>query len=119
MIGRAVRWLDTRTGTAPLVRKTLRYLFPDHWSFLLGEVALFQERRPGVLANCRQMGVVAGEIGKNARSVAVGPADLIWKAFLHGSQGSQPEQERAFRRLLLRHAVPVPRHLFRCLIASA
>jgi len=36
-----VRFLDQRTGTAPLARKTLRYLFPDHWSFLLGEVALY------------------------------------------------------------------------------
>jgi ubiquinol-cytochrome c reductase cytochrome b subunit len=36
-----VRVLDQRTGTAPLVRKSLRYLFPDHWSFLLGEVALY------------------------------------------------------------------------------
>ncbi|HEY2543162.1 MAG TPA: cytochrome b N-terminal domain-containing protein [Gaiellaceae bacterium] len=41
MIRRTVRWIDTRTATAPLVRKTLRYLFPDHWSFLLGEVALY------------------------------------------------------------------------------
>jgi ubiquinol-cytochrome c reductase cytochrome b subunit len=36
-----VRFLDQRSGTAPLLRKTLRYLFPDHWSFLLGEVALY------------------------------------------------------------------------------
>jgi quinol---cytochrome-c reductase cytochrome b subunit len=36
-----VRFLDQRTGTAPFLRKTLRYLFPDHWSFLLGEVALY------------------------------------------------------------------------------
>jgi ubiquinol-cytochrome c reductase cytochrome b subunit len=36
-----VRFVDQRTGTAPIVRKTLRYLFPDHWSFLLGEVALY------------------------------------------------------------------------------
>jgi ubiquinol-cytochrome c reductase cytochrome b subunit len=36
-----VRWVDQRTGTAPFLRKTLRYLFPDHWSFLLGEVALY------------------------------------------------------------------------------
>jgi ubiquinol-cytochrome c reductase cytochrome b subunit len=36
-----VRVLDQRTGTAPFLRKTLRYLFPDHWSFLLGEVALY------------------------------------------------------------------------------
>ena len=41
MIRRAVRYLDTRTASTPLVRKTLRYLFPDHWSFLLGEVALY------------------------------------------------------------------------------
>jgi len=37
----AVRFVDRRSGTAPLLRKTLRYLFPDHWSFLLGEVALY------------------------------------------------------------------------------
>jgi ubiquinol-cytochrome c reductase cytochrome b subunit len=41
MIRRLVRFVDQRTGTAPLVRKSLRYLFPDHWSFLLGEVALY------------------------------------------------------------------------------
>jgi ubiquinol-cytochrome c reductase cytochrome b subunit len=41
MISRTVRFLDQRTGTAPFVRKALRYLFPDHWSFLLGEVALY------------------------------------------------------------------------------
>jgi ubiquinol-cytochrome c reductase cytochrome b subunit len=41
VIRKLVRYLDQRTGTAPLVRKTLRYLFPDHWSFLLGEVALY------------------------------------------------------------------------------
>ena len=38
---RAVRWVDQRTASAPLLRKALRYLFPDHWSFLLGEVALY------------------------------------------------------------------------------
>jgi ubiquinol-cytochrome c reductase cytochrome b subunit len=41
VIRRAVRFLDQRTGTAPLLKKTLRYVFPDHWSFLLGEVALY------------------------------------------------------------------------------
>ena len=41
MIRKLVRFLDQRSGTAPLLRKTLRYLFPDHWSFLLGEVALY------------------------------------------------------------------------------
>jgi ubiquinol-cytochrome c reductase cytochrome b subunit len=41
MIRKTVRFLDQRTGTAPFLRKTLRYLFPDHWSFLLGEIALY------------------------------------------------------------------------------
>ena len=41
MIRRVVRFLDQRTGTAPLIKKSLRYVFPDHWSFLLGEVALY------------------------------------------------------------------------------
>ena len=41
MIRRFVRYLDTRTSTTPVVRKALRYVFPDHWSFLLGEVALY------------------------------------------------------------------------------
>jgi quinol---cytochrome-c reductase cytochrome b subunit len=37
----AVRAVDERSGTAPYLRKALRYVFPDHWSFLLGEVALY------------------------------------------------------------------------------
>src|SRR5207248_5627459 len=41
VIRRVVTFLDRRSGTAPLIKKTLRYLFPDHWSFLLGEVALY------------------------------------------------------------------------------
>ncbi len=36
-----VRTLDERTGAAPFTRKALRYVFPDQWSFLLGEVALY------------------------------------------------------------------------------
>jgi ubiquinol-cytochrome c reductase cytochrome b subunit len=38
---RATRWLDQRSASAPFLKKALRYLFPDHWSFLLGEVALY------------------------------------------------------------------------------
>jgi ubiquinol-cytochrome c reductase cytochrome b subunit len=41
VIRKVVRYLDRRSGTAPFIRKSLRYLFPDHWSFLLGEVALY------------------------------------------------------------------------------
>ncbi len=38
---RVVRYVDQRSASAPLLRKIARYLFPDHWSFLLGEVALY------------------------------------------------------------------------------
>src|SRR3954451_6364118 len=41
MIRSLVRFLDQRTGAMPFTRKALRYVFPDHWSFLLGEVALY------------------------------------------------------------------------------
>src|SRR5213078_2072211 len=36
-----VAWVDQRTGAAKPVKRVLRYVFPDHWSFLLGEVALY------------------------------------------------------------------------------
>jgi ubiquinol-cytochrome c reductase cytochrome b subunit len=38
---RAQRWLDERLGTTTFARRVLRRVFPDHWSFLLGEIALF------------------------------------------------------------------------------
>lgn len=38
---RLVSWADERTGLAEYARPALRKVFPDHWSFLLGEVALF------------------------------------------------------------------------------
>jgi ubiquinol-cytochrome c reductase cytochrome b subunit len=36
-----VRFVDERLGAASAVRFVLRYVFPDHWSFLLGEIALY------------------------------------------------------------------------------
>jgi ubiquinol-cytochrome c reductase cytochrome b subunit len=41
LIDDAVRFIDQRTGAAPFAKKALRYVFPDHWSFLLGEVAMY------------------------------------------------------------------------------
>ena len=38
---RLATWIDTRTGLAGVVRTGMRKVFPDHWSFLLGEIALF------------------------------------------------------------------------------
>ena len=41
VLERAGMWLDRRTGVAGVARTGLRKVFPDHWSFLLGEIALF------------------------------------------------------------------------------
>ena len=41
MIERSLKYLDERLGTASFARRALRKVFPDHWSFLLGEIALF------------------------------------------------------------------------------
>ena len=37
----AMGWADDRLGLAKLGRANLRKVFPDHWSFLLGEIALY------------------------------------------------------------------------------
>jgi ubiquinol-cytochrome c reductase cytochrome b subunit len=36
-----VEWLDDRLGLAGIAKKNLRKVFPEHWSFMLGEVALW------------------------------------------------------------------------------
>ncbi|HEY4332984.1 MAG TPA: cytochrome b, partial [Ilumatobacteraceae bacterium] len=36
-----VDWVDNRVGTTAFTRKTLKKVFPDHWSFMIGEVALY------------------------------------------------------------------------------
>jgi quinol---cytochrome-c reductase cytochrome b subunit len=38
---RAVRWIDDRSGSSSAIRKVLHYVFPDHWTFVLGEIALY------------------------------------------------------------------------------
>ncbi|MEV6417839.1 cytochrome bc complex cytochrome b subunit [Kribbella sp. NPDC051718] len=37
----SVEWVDDRLGIAKLGKKNLRKVFPDHWSFMLGEIALY------------------------------------------------------------------------------
>ncbi len=39
--GAIATWADDRLGLATLMRKNLRKVFPDHWSFMLGEIALW------------------------------------------------------------------------------
>jgi ubiquinol-cytochrome c reductase cytochrome b subunit len=40
-VGAAAEWADDRLGLAGLAKKNLRKVFPDHWSFMLGEIALW------------------------------------------------------------------------------
>jgi ubiquinol-cytochrome c reductase cytochrome b subunit len=39
--GRVGRWFDERFGLARVGRGALQKIFPNHWSFLLGEIALY------------------------------------------------------------------------------
>ena len=41
MIERGVKWVDERVGTSGFLHETLNKVFPDHWSFLFGEIALY------------------------------------------------------------------------------
>jgi ubiquinol-cytochrome c reductase cytochrome b subunit len=36
-----IAWLDDRLGMSRALRTSMRKVFPDHWSFMLGEIALY------------------------------------------------------------------------------
>src|SRR6187455_3219287 len=40
-VGALGNWADERLGLATAMKKQVRKVFPDHWSFMLGEVALW------------------------------------------------------------------------------
>ncbi|TIC80927.1 ubiquinol-cytochrome c reductase cytochrome b subunit [Nocardioides sp. GY 10127] len=40
-VGAVALWADERLGLGTAMKKNLRKVFPDHWSFMLGEVALW------------------------------------------------------------------------------
>jgi ubiquinol-cytochrome c reductase cytochrome b subunit len=40
-VGAVAQWSDERLGLAAMGKKNLRKIFPDHWSFMLGEIALW------------------------------------------------------------------------------
>ena len=40
-IGGVASWADDRLGLAGATKKQIRKVFPDHWSFMLGEIALW------------------------------------------------------------------------------
>ncbi|MCW2951383.1 MAG: ubiquinol-cytochrome c reductase cytochrome b subunit [Conexibacter sp.] len=36
-----IDWVDERLGASPGIRRLLRYVFPEHWTFMFGEIALY------------------------------------------------------------------------------
>lgn len=41
MLLRLLRWVDDRVGAARATTSALNRVFPDHWSFMIGEIALY------------------------------------------------------------------------------
>jgi quinol---cytochrome-c reductase cytochrome b subunit len=41
LAGGTGNWIDERLGSANFVKRSARKVFPDHWSFMLGEIALY------------------------------------------------------------------------------
>lgn len=41
ILPRLARWMDTRLRLGKPAREFLNHIFPDHWSFMLGEIALY------------------------------------------------------------------------------
>jgi ubiquinol-cytochrome c reductase cytochrome b subunit len=40
-LGRGADWADERLSASPAVRRSLNKVFPDNWSFMMGEIALY------------------------------------------------------------------------------
>ncbi len=40
-LGGLAGWIDDRTGTAKGMTSQMRKVFPEHWSFMLGEIAMY------------------------------------------------------------------------------
>ena len=41
IVRRLTRWFDDRVGATSWARTALNKVFPDHWSFMLGEIAMY------------------------------------------------------------------------------
>jgi ubiquinol-cytochrome c reductase cytochrome b subunit len=40
-LDRAARWVDDRLGVSKFAKSALDKIFPDHWSFMIGEIAMY------------------------------------------------------------------------------
>jgi ubiquinol-cytochrome c reductase cytochrome b subunit len=38
---KTLRYIDDRMGSAGFLKRSMDKVFPDHWSFMLGEIALY------------------------------------------------------------------------------
>jgi ubiquinol-cytochrome c reductase cytochrome b subunit len=38
---KTLRYVDDRLGSANFLKRSMDKVFPDHWSFMLGEIALY------------------------------------------------------------------------------
>ena len=69
---RLARALDNRLRLSPLVRRALAKVFPDHWSFMFGEIALYYPD-----GNIRSVAATADvDIPEGARAIVVGTHEL-------------------------------------------
>jgi ubiquinol-cytochrome c reductase cytochrome b subunit len=41
VLAKTAKWIDDRLGVSAFTRSALNKVFPDHWSFMLGEIALY------------------------------------------------------------------------------
>ncbi|NBU85706.1 MAG: ubiquinol-cytochrome c reductase cytochrome b subunit, partial [Actinobacteria bacterium] len=41
VVGKAATYVDDRLAPAGFMKRLLTKVFPDHWSFMLGEIALY------------------------------------------------------------------------------
>ena len=39
--GKTVRWVDDRLASSNFLKRSMGKVFPEHWSFMLGEIALY------------------------------------------------------------------------------
>ena len=86
----AARWVDDRLGLAAASKKYLRKVFPDHWSFMLGEIALWSFVvlllagvfltlwfKPGMAETTCTGSYAPSARAEGLRGLRVGPPDLL------------------------------------------
>ena len=76
--GALAGWADDRLGLATLAKKNLRKVFPDHWSFMLGEIALagrspYASSKGGLTLLTKTLALEWARDGINVNALCPGP----------------------------------------------